>query len=456
MIGSQSLTELAQNLNGRLIGAETRFSRVSIDTRTIQPDDLYVALEGARFDGNDFLPQAKAGGAGAALVSSSDESISLPQLLVPDTHHALGVIAAENRSRSGARIFALTGSQGKTTVKEMAAAILAAKGSCLHTKANLNNTIGVPLTLLQIDEPHEYAVIEMGANKAGEIAFSAGITKADIVMITNANDAHLEGFGSLQGIVQAKGEILDNLSPTKTAVLNGDDPNVGAWIERAAPAQVVLFGYSGQNGNLDYYAREVRSESAGQVSFTIVGPELEARISMSLPGQHNVVNAVAAAAAADVAGAEHAHISAGLAGLAPVKGRLFPRLGISESRLIDDTYNASPGSFKAAIDVLVSLPGEKFLLAGDMKELGAGSKQAHREIGEYARRQGVNQLWAVGDHCKEMVAGFGAQGRHFSDQQELIAACRSVAGKDVVFLVKGSRGSQMEVIALALEQVGEQ
>jgi UDP-N-acetylmuramoyl-tripeptide--D-alanyl-D-alanine ligase len=453
MIGSMSLANLAKQLNGQLSGADVSFSSLSTDTRTIHPGDAYLALVGERFDGNDYVDEAKQRGAAAAIVSKPREA-DLPLLQVADTHRALAQIARENRLRSEAKVIALTGSQGKTTVKEMLAAILAQAGPTLYTSANLNNTIGVPLTLLRLDKSHRFAVIEMGANGQGEIAFSVNAARPNLALITNASDAHVEGFGSLQGIVEAKGEILDGLQPGGRALLNADDPNVGQWIKRAAAHHVVLFSYDNKYGQASYYARKVSIAEQGRVSFELQSPLGSQAVSLRLLGRHNVFNAVAAACAAIEAGASLEQVAAGLAACETVPGRLMPLSGINGSDIIDDSYNASPASFFAAIDVLMTFRGKKILLAGDMKELGNNSAEGHFAVGNYAREAGVDELWAVGQASQQTVAGFGAAGKLFDSQEELIKAGRAEADENTVFLIKGSRGSRMDVLVEALREKG--
>jgi UDP-N-acetylmuramoyl-tripeptide--D-alanyl-D-alanine ligase len=444
-----TLSLLAKELDGELIGADLEFTSVSTDTRKIVQGALYLALVGENFDGNNFVDEAAEKGACAAVVSASTSS-TIPLLKVADTHVALGKISAINRKRCKAKVIALTGSQGKTTVKEMLGAILCNTGATLITDANLNNTIGVPLTLLRLEEKHDFAVIELGANSAGEIDFSAQITQADIAIITNASAAHIEGFGSLQGIVSAKGEIIDALGASGLLVLNADDDHVGDWIERAGDTRTVLFSADSEHNSADYSCSKVSLGTGGRVSFELFTPIGHRCLSINLLGMHNVVNAIAAAAAAIEAGATLDDVESGLSSLRPVKGRLNPMVGINDSCLLDDSYNASPSSFKAAIDVLSSCPGTRFLLAGDMKELGSESGSAHSAVGAYAAAAGIDELWAVGEQSRLTVNAFGSRGRHFPQMSELVNACRSIASADVTFLVKGSRGARMDALVNAL------
>ncbi len=446
-----TLSALAEQLDGDLIGTDLEFSRLSTDTRTLSSGDIYLALVGEHFDGNNFVEQAKDNGACAAIVSRSVEC-DLPMLQVADTHIALAQLASVNRSRSQARVIALTGSQGKTTVKEMLGAILSHKADTLITEANLNNTIGVPLTLLQLAEHHSYAVVEMGADKAGEISFSSRAAQPDIALITNASAAHIEGFGSLEAIVRAKGEIVEGLAEEGVLILNADDEHVDDWLQMAEGRRIVRFSAENQCGNADCFASDLAINHSGQASFKLVTALGNCDISMQLLGKHNVLNAVAATAAAIEAGAELSDVEYGLSSMRPIHGRLCPMRGINQCLLIDDTYNASPTSFAAAIDVLVSFPGRKILLAGEMKELGAESESAHAQVGRYAAATAVDELWAVGDQCRLMVKAFGERGRHFEAKSELASACREIADSAVTFLVKGSRGARMDTLVSELIQ----
>lgn len=444
-----SLAALAAPLHGTLTGEDVEFSELTTDTRALTPGSLFLALTGENFDGNEFVAQAQTSGACGAIVSRQLEG-DFPQLCVADTHKALGTIAALNRARSQAAVVALTGSQGKTTVKEMLGAILCMQGATLITEANLNNTIGVPLTLLRLDDGHQFAVVEMGANGHGEIAFSVGVTQPDVALITNASAAHIEGFGSLQGIVQAKGEIIDGLKPDGTMVLNADDANCGIWQQRAAGKKTVLFSLLNKHGKAHFHARAIGIDASAHTTFTLVTPEGEKPVAMKLLGKHNITNAVAAAAAAMAAGASVEDVARGLGNVEPVKGRLCPLSGLQGSRLIDDTYNASPSSFNAAVDVLMCHAGPKYLVAGDMRELGDEAVSAHQSVGEYAARAGVDELLAVGELSKYMVGAAGSRARHFDNKEALVQACKKLAGPNVTFLVKGSRGARMDTVVSAL------
>ncbi len=442
------LDALAAELNGELTGGNAGFDAVSTDTRMLRAGELFVALSGENFDGNEFVPEASRRGAVGAVVSrlSGEE---LPQLLVSDTGLALARIARINRERSPARVLAVTGSQGKTTVKEMLRSILSNEGECLATRANLNNTVGVPLTLLRIEARHRFAVIEMGANRAGEIAFSTAAAQPDIALIANASMAHTEGFGGLQGVVRAKGEIIEGLRPDGTLLLNAADPNFDRWRRRGAAVRVRRFSLHEAPGS-DYFAADIALDGSGRPAFELAGPHGRIGIRLQLLGEHNIANAVAAAAAAFEAGAGSEAVRQGLEATVPVPGRLCPAAAPGGLRIIDDSYNAGPGSYHAAIDLLAELPGPHMLVAGDMLELGDCEQAAHLEVGRYASSRGIERLWATGDLCRHMVGGFGEQGRHFSGRQELIGALRGELEPDCVILVKGSRGARMDEVVAAL------
>lgn len=454
LIGNMTLSLLAQELGGELLGEDVMFSNVSTDTRSLNSGDLYLALVGENFDGNNFIGEAARAGAGSAVISSQ-LAPQLPVLRVADTHAALGKIANMNRRRSAAKVIALTGSQGKTTVKEMIGAILKNSTHCLATEANLNNTIGVPLTLLKIEEQHETVVVEMGANGAGEIAFSVAATEPDIALITCASPAHIEGFGSLQGIVTAKGEIIDGLKSDGVMVLNADDAFVEDWSVRAAGKHTVRFSYANAAGDAQYFASQVVEQGDGTSSFVLHTPKGEQALSIRFLGKHNVLNAVAASAVALEAGASLADVAEGLAKLNPVPGRLSRLWGVNGCHLIDDSYNASPGSFVAAIDVLAGLSGQRILVMGDMKELGEDTDSAHRSIGEYAADAGIDAVWAIGEKSKLAIAAYSGTGRHFENKEELIQALIDITNSDLTVLIKGSRGAKMNEIVTALKVDGE-
>ncbi|MES3007808.1 MAG: UDP-N-acetylmuramoyl-tripeptide--D-alanyl-D-alanine ligase [Pseudomonadota bacterium] len=448
MIKSMSLSALSSITKGRLSGPDVSFQRVSTDTRTLRAGDLYVALVGESFDGNEFTKQAFEKGACGAVVNEIVEG-GKPQLRVADTTIALGEIARLNRLQSQARVVAVTGSQGKTTVKEMIGCILGVNYPVLITKANFNNHVGVPLTLLELDSTHQRAVIELGASGPGEIAYTVKMALPQVAVITNAAATHIEGFGDLQGVVKTKGEIIDGLPADGVAVLNADDANLQAWIERAAGRRVMTFGMN--QSTADYFATQIRGAAGKGSAFTLETPSGSVAISLALLGLHNVVNAVAAAAASMAAGCTLEEVKAGLERVRAVPGRMNIMPGIGGAVLIDDSYNASPSSFHAAIDALAVHTGHRVLVVGDMAELGPQSESAHAEIGEYARAQGIDDLWSVGKLSALASSSFGRSGRHFDSQQALIEQARAVFQPGVIALVKGSRSAAMDKVVEQLK-----
>ena len=452
MIGSLHLSDLQSCMAAQIIGADVEFSRVSTDTRNIEAGDLFVALRGDNFDGNQFAQQAQAKGAVAVVVSVAQD-VAVPQLLVENTQQALAGLAHLNRHRSAATVVAITGSQGKTSVKEMTGLILGRSFSVLVTRGNLNNTIGVPLTLLSLEAGHQRAVIELGANANGEIALTAGVTAPHIVLINNAAETHLEGFGDIEGVVRAKGEIIDSSDMTHTVVLNADDPQVGRWQARAGQRSCRLFSIHDDRA-ADYYASDIVTDASG-TRFMLTTPQGGTECQVALIGMHNVANAVAASALAMEAGASLADVRAGLKVMKPVPGRLSPMAGVNGCRLLDDSYNASPSSFRAAIDVLAGLENHSrtVLVMGDMGELGDRNVvTAHREVGSYAKEKGINALWTTGTSSQLATEVFGNGAQHFENKQSLIEYALQHLSGDTVVLIKGSRGAAMDEVSNQLRK----
>ena len=450
MLEAWMLSTILGPLKGRLAGADAFFDGVSIDSRNIQPGQLFVALSGERFDGHDFLEQVAAKSAAAALVEREAEEVELPQLVVADSRLALGQLGALNRAAFHGRLAAVTGSSGKTTVKEMLASILRADhhgdaAAVLATRGNLNNDLGAPLTLLELAPQHLSAVIELGANHVGEIAYTVGLTRPQVAVITNAGTAHVGEFGGPEKIVEAKGEILEGLDADGTAVLNRDDPAFAIWLQRAAGRRVLSFAL---RTDADFTARDLARDARGCPAFTLRSPAGEVRIQLNLLGEHNVSNALAAAAAAHALGVSLAAIRAGLEAVQPVKGRVQALLAPSGMRVIDDSYNANPVSMKAAVDILAGFSGRTVLVLGDMGELGDWAEQGHREVGEHARGK-VTALYAVGPLMTHAVAAFGVGGRHFASQAELIAALTAEQAPETTLLIKGSRSAAMDNVVAA-------
>ncbi len=450
MITTVLFSEIAKVLGAELHGSDGSFLQISIDTRTLEPGQLYVALQGKNFDGNEFVSKAAENNASGAVVSRLIDC-PLPQLLVKDTTKALGDIARWHRQALTTKVIAITGSQGKTTVKEMTGSILKVRHQALVTKGNLNNAIGVPLTLLQLKETDEYAVIELGASAAGEIAYTVQLAQPQVAVLTNAAAAHLEGFGSIAGVVAAKGEIIDGVAKQNgVAVLNADETNLAVWQKRAGNCRTVTFSVKGAESHADYYADDIQLETALGSRFRMHTPQGEVRITLQVGGLHNIANALAAAAASLEAGASLADVSAGLAGTKAVNGRLRLLPGFRQANLIDDSYNASPGSFRAAIDVLANCEGTRVLIVGDMAELGHETESAHRDVGEYARKSGIDALWSVGEYSKLSAISFGDKSMHFENHDELVRFARSQLTATTTALIKGSRSSRMDVIVAQL------
>lgn len=443
---SMSSSECARLLDAELVGGDAVVHGLSIDSRTLLPGQLFVALRGPSFDGHAFVGDAHARGA-AALVVEHPVTDELPQVIVKDSRQALGQLTSRWRQRLRLPLVAITGSNGKTTVKEMIASILSLLGPTLATRGNLNNEIGVPLTLSCLSPQHRFAVLELGANHAGEIAYLAQLVQPTVALITNAGPAHLEGFGSIEGVARAKGEIYGALGDDGTAVLNKDDKFAPLWRQLAKDHRQITFG-------LDTVA-DVRAEyelGARGTSVHLFTPIGDVRFDLQLAGRHNVMNALAAAAAAIAVGCTLEQIALGLERIAPVKGRLQVRRGVRGACVIDDTYNANPESLRAALQVLTAYPGRRFLALGDMAELGERATQSHVEAGRAARAAGVDRLYAVGELARAAVENFDGRAKHYQSKRSLAAELREDLDADVAVLVKGSRGMGMEEIVDAIAE----
>ena len=454
MLEAKRLTDLIEPLSAKLINADATFSSVSTDSRSIMPGQLFIALTGPRFDGHAYLADVATKGAVAALVERHVPDVSLPQLVVADSRIALGQLGALNRAAFTGPVAAITGSSGKTSVKELLASILrAAYGddAVLATRGNLNNDLGAPLTLLELAPKHKAAVIELGASRLGEIAYTVSLTRPDVSLITNAGTAHVGEFGGPEKIVEAKGEILDGLGPDGIAVLNRDDRAYSTWERRAAGKRVASFAI--KSPLADFHPASIGYDLRGCPNFVLTGPSGSVRVQLNLLGLHSVANALAAAAAARALGVAQEHIVEGLEALQPVKGRGVAQMLSNGVRLIDDTYNANPASICAAIDVLAGFAGRTVLALGDMGELGQWAEQGHAEVGSYAAGK-VDKLFAVGPLMKHAVEAFGAGARHFDDQQSLIEALRLEQGNATTILIKGSRSAAMDKVVTALSASG--
>jgi len=433
-----SLASAADCMQGLLHGEDRSFAGISTDTRSIRDGELFFALQGPNFDGHDYVAKARANGAAGAVVSSivADD---IAQITVDDAKLALGRFGAAWRNSKNVRVVGITGSNGKTTLKELVAACLGSQAPTLATHGNLNNDIGMPLMLARIDDEHEYAVLEMGASHAGEIAYLASLASPDVVVITNAAAAHLEGFGSMDGVAHAKGEILQIDARPSFAVLNADDDYYDYWASLAEDINTLSFGFA---ASADIRADKIETSASGS-QFDLHLPNTSLRVSLPIPGIHNVLNACAAAAVATALNIDGEDIKSALQSVVPVAGRLQPLAGANGCTLFDDSYNANPLSVMAAAEFLANLDGDSWLVLGDMKELGEDAEDLHREVGASARASGVRRLFALGDLSRHCVDGFGAGAHWYADIDALIADV-SQAGEAVNVLVKGSRSMQME------------
>lgn len=435
------LSEIARLLDAEWHGSDVQVATVATDTRKLPAGSLFVALRGERFDAHDFLAQARDGGAVAALVDRAGDW-PLPYVLVNDTRQALGRLAAALRARLAVKVIGITGSNGKTTVKEMTASILRQVGPTLFTEGNLNNDIGVPLTLFRLSDEHAYAVVEMGANHLGEIDYLARIAQPDVGLVTNAGSAHLEGFGSKEGIARGKGEMFQALPVSAAAVINADDAYADLWRQLAGNRRVIDFG-------IDKPAAVSAQDIQGS-RFLLRTPTGEVPVELPLPGRHNIMNALAAAAVATALDVPLATIAAGLAATPVVKGRLNRRQALQGATVLDDTYNANPNSLRAGLDVLAAERGERWLVLGDMAELGPDAEELHAQAGEWALARGVYRLFTVGRLSAAASKRFGCHGEHFTNKTALISRLADALRPGVTVLIKGSRSSGMEQVVEAL------
>lgn len=438
------LQEAAEALGVAWNGVDAAFTAVSTDTRQLPPGALFVALTGPNFDGHDFIAAARERGASGALISRPVDD-PLPQIGVADTRLALGRLAATRRAHFRGALIALTGSNGKTTLKEMIAAILRVRAPTLATEGNLNNDIGVPLTLLRLNGEQAYAVIEMGANHPGEIAYLTALVRPDVAIINNAGPCHLEGFGDVAGVARSKGEIFQGLGANGVAVINRDDPHADNWIALNPGRRIVDFG-------LDAPAA-VHGQILDDTRFRLQTADGDIDIRLALPGRHNVRNALAAAAATLSVGATLDQVRQGLENLRSVGGRMQRVSGRHGGAVIHDAYNANPASLAAALQTVGAEPGRKWLVLGDMRELGPAADQLHAQSGQAARLAGFERLYALGEHSRAAVQAFGDRGEHFATAEALTEALDGAlqhGGEPPLILVKGSRGMRMERIVTAL------
>jgi len=446
------LSEAANALNARLVGKDVRFESVGTDSRNIQAGQLFVAIKGENFDGNAFAAEAVAKGAAAAMVSDAATAAS-PALLVNDTRLGLGHLAKYWRSKFSAPVVAVTGSNGKTTTKEMLTAILsaAAGGSDkVHAYGNLNNDIGLPLTLLKIKSQHRFVVAEMGMNHLGEIDYLTRLAKPNVAVVINANTAHIGELGSRENIAKAKGEIFAGLGDDGIAVINADSDFADYWRSLNPNRRIVTFALQS--------AAEVTAsfeERAGVSLIQLSTPNGKVSIELKVEGVHNIANALAASACAYALGVSNTEIAAGLGSFGGVYARLERKAALHGAVMIDDTYNANPDSMRAAIEVLAKQAGEKILVLGDMGELGPNAADMHFEIGAAAKASGLKKLYCLGDLSQEMVRGFGAGAKHFKAPEAIAEEVIPQLSGNVTVLVKGSRFMRMERVVKLLLAAGQ-
>jgi UDP-N-acetylmuramoyl-tripeptide--D-alanyl-D-alanine ligase len=444
----RTLQQFAAAAHGRLLGEDREFHELAIDSRKQRAGDLFAALRGEHVDGHDYVAAAAAAGAAGAIVQRPLR-VPLPQIVVSNVAMAMAEAARAARSQFKGPVIGVAGSNGKTTVKEMLSAILSQLGPCLSTRGNLNNHLGVPMTLLRLQDSHCSAVIEMGANRRGDVEQLVQIARPGIGLITNAGAEHLEGFGSLEGAARAEGEMVAELPGSGVAVINDDDAYASLW-RANTQARVVSFGL---RSDADFHPRDLRFDVTADgfaTRYRLCSPSGEVDVALSVAGRHNVLNALAAAAAAATAGATLEQIATGLASMRAVKGRLQFRRTPAGAWLIDDSYNANPSSARAALEVLSELPGRRWMVLGDMAELGAFADSSHREIGELAHALGVERLYTFGNLAALAAESFGPGAERYGDAAALAQALNVALTSEVRLLVKGSRVNRLERVVDAL------
>ncbi|GAA4803554.1 UDP-N-acetylmuramoyl-tripeptide--D-alanyl-D-alanine ligase [Lysobacter hankyongensis] len=446
-----SLARIARAVNGRLVGVDLQVDVLVTDTRKLDAADtaaaLFVALKGENFDGNDYVERAAALGARAALVSREIDGLAIPQIVVANTELALAQLATALQRERAIKVVAVTGSNGKTSVKTLITAILQGAGKTYATPGNRNNEIGMPLAVIETPDDAAFAVYEMGTGKPGDIAYLTAIAPPDVALVNNVAPAHLERMGSLLEIANTKAAVYDDLRSGGAAAINADDAFAPYFAERAHGHRLIRFGLE---ADADVTARDIALDAEGS-RFILVTPEGEAPVTLSMPGRHNVLNALAATALAMGAGVSLATIAAGLNAAQPVAGRLNLHRLPGGATLIDDSYNANPGSLKAAIDTLAAAGGDAWLVLGDMRELGDDAAALHAEVGRRAKASGIARLYALGALSAAAADAFGDGARVFDTHAALVAALRNdIDGKEAPgalrVLVKGSRGSAMDRI----------
>jgi len=445
------LSKIAALLNCDIPADDLMVTGTAIDSRKVEAGSLFIALSGEHVDGHHYLASARLAGASAALVSVKQDD-ELPQLVVGDVVLAFGQIAHYWRQQCVAKVIAITGSNGKTTVKEMVSTILSQIGSVVATQGNLNNELGVPLTLTRLSQDSDYAVIEMGANHSGEIAPLVAMATPDVAMINNVAAAHLEGFKSIEGVAKAKAEIFSGLSEQGVGVFNADMDFTDEWQQALIGKNTKTFALQNE---ADIKAENMQVDPTASHFMVKLNNEFN-YINLPLPGEHNVANALAAIAVTSALNVGVEAIEKGLALMTSVPHRLQLRKSVYQSQIIDDSYNANPGSYQRALSVLTSFKGQHWLVLGDFAELGGESLLIHGQMGEQAKEAGVERLWTVGEKSELATKTFGDGALHFKSLDALETALKKAMSNDVVCLIKGSRFMKLDVLADALALVGEQ
>jgi len=422
----------------------------AIDSRQVKQGDIFIAIAGEKVDGHDYIAAAREAGASAALVSSRQDD-ALPQLVVDDVVTAFGQLAQVWREQSQCKVIAVTGSNGKTTVKEMLATILSQHHHVIATAGNFNNNLGVPLTLFRLQADTEFAVIEMGANHLGEIAELVQLAKPNVAMINNVSAAHIEGFGSLEGVASAKGEIFSHLPIDGVGIVNADMPYVPQWQETLKHHKVMTFGLESE---ADVQATGCQSHVIASHFMAKCGDVFH-YINLPLPGKHNIANALAAITVCKALSISIEGMISGLAAMKGVPHRLQLRQGHGKATLIDDSYNANPGSYEQAIATLKTFPGQHWLVLGDFGELGEETETIHRTLGQQAKAAGVSRLLTVGQHSELATISFGEGAQHFTDIAALQKQLETTLAEDVTCLIKGSRFMQLDKLADGLAMEGK-
>jgi len=440
------LSQLTDILQGQLIGEDREFKNVSIDSRTVQNGDCFFAIKGEFFDGHDFIDAVAKKNAAVIIVDRHVNS-AIPSIVVQNTRHALIQLARFYRENTPIPVAAITGSCGKTTTRALLENILKQSGNVLASQKSFNNDIGLPLTLLQLKPTHDFIVLEIGTNHPGEIAHLAKIAKPTIAAITMVAPVHIEHFGNSEAIAREKGSLFENLTPDGIAVINADDAFANLWKKLSQNHRIITFGREKKS---DVMAHDIQITQNGQTTFTLILPNKSESISLPLLGEHNVINALCAAAMAFALNISPEAIKKGLETAQSEYGRLIEKKGFTGAIIIDDSYNANPTSVKAAIMLLTHRSKNAILVLGDMAELGDISDKMHTEVGEFAKNAGIKQLFCYGKHSAQTAKAFGKQAEHFEDQQQLANALKKYLTQDTTVLVKGSRSMKMEKIVEAL------